>query len=125
MSSKYNIMYHFVFCTKYRRKVFTSGYDTLIVNIISSIDFNFEIIEAGVDRDHIHLAISSPPKYSPSQIARVFKQLTTRAAWKHYGDHLSKFFWSRKILWSAGYYVATVGNVSKTSVLEYIESQGK
>lgn len=39
--------------------------------------YDFEIKEMEVDKDHIHMMVSSVPKISPLQIVRVLKQQST------------------------------------------------
>ena len=39
---------------------------------------------------------------------------------------LKKFYWKKKrLLWTHGYFVSTVGHVSEDIVFDYIENQGK
>lgn len=118
-------MYHFVFCTKYRKKLFTKEVEDSFKQIVKGIKFDFDIIDIGIDKDHVHIAVSARPKYAPSQIARIFKQLTSNRMWKKHNKYLRKFYWKKKVFWSAGYFVSTVGNVSKDIVLEYVKNQGK
>ena len=63
--SKYLILYHIIFVTKYRRK-FLNLID--IVSIFRQIELvsNFKIVEIGVDTDHVHLLIQSVPDLSVS-----------------------------------------------------------
>ena len=44
--------------------------------------------------------------------------------WKQYENILSKYYWKRKILWSDGYFVCSIGQVSQFIIEKYIESQG-
>jgi len=69
-----------------------------------------------VDNDHIHFLIKSKPKYSVSQIIRRLKKNSTIQAWKYY--------WNENVLWSDGYFVCTIGNISKETIQKYINHQG-
>lgn len=35
-------------------------------------------MEIGTDKDHVHFLIQSVPKYSPTQIVRIIKSITTK-----------------------------------------------
>jgi putative transposase len=77
-----------------------------------------------VDIDHIHFLIKSYPKYSISQIIRRLKVKSTILSWKKYYNILIKYYWKQRILWSDGYFVCTIGNVSKETIQQYIKNQG-
>lgn len=87
--------------------------------------YDFKIVVQEVDKDHIHLLIESIPRVAPAQIARVLKQESTFFMWKSHGRYLSKFYWGERTLWSDGYFVSSIGNVSEETVKSYIENQGR
>ena len=89
-----------------------------------SSNYNFNIHTQEVDNDHIHLHIESVPNISPSQICRVLKQESTIRLWKIHGNYLSRFFWKEHTMWSDGYFVSSIGNVSEETLRHYIETQG-
>lgn len=121
--SKYLILYHIIFVTKYRRK-FLNLID--IASIFRQIELvsNFKIVEIGVDVDHVHLLIQSVPDLSISQIIRRMKQVSTKLCWNQYSGILRKFYWKKRILWSDGTFACTIGNVSLATAREYIQKQG-
>jgi putative transposase len=63
--SKYLILYHIIFVTRYRRKILNI---IDIASIFRQIELvsNFKIVEIGVDTDHVHLLIQSVPDLSVS-----------------------------------------------------------
>ena len=121
--SKYLILYHIIFVTKYRHKILNL---IDIKNIFKDIEkeSHFEILEMEVDIDHIHFLIKSKPKYSISQIIRRLKKNSTIQAWKYYNNILKNYFWKEKTFWSDGYFLCTIGNISKETIQEYIQNQG-
>jgi putative transposase len=69
--------------------------------------------------DHIHLFISTLPRYSPSQLMNIIKGTTGRRISKHFPDlNINGSIWTR------AYFVATAGNVSSETIQRYIENQG-
>lgn len=94
--SKYILTYHIIFVCKYRKKLLLRyGDDVKQIMFDISKKYNFEIKEMEVDKDHIHMMISSKPKVSPLQIVRVLKQQSTIKMWKMYSKELSKHFLER------------------------------
>jgi REP element-mobilizing transposase RayT len=75
------LLYHFIFSTKYRRKLLTSGpvedrLKELIAQVCKELDVN--IIAMEVVPDHVHLLVEAPPTLSPSQIMHRVKGPTSR-----------------------------------------------
>ena len=125
-SCRFLIQYHFIFVCKYRRKVLTS-LRSEVLSCMKEIArrYNFIIHTQEVDQDHIHLLIESIPRISPSQIARVLKQESTIWLWQRHREYLSRFYWKERTIWSDGYFVSSIGNVSEATIRHYIETQGE
>ena len=79
-----------------------------------------------LDKDHVHLMIESVPKLSLSQICRVLKQESQYIMWKQHSTWLRKFYWNptKHLLWSDGWFVSSIGNVSQQTLKHYIKTQG-
>lgn len=122
--NKFLLMYHIIFVVKYRKPLLVK-YGQWMIDFILQIsdEYDFDIREIEVDRDHIHLMIESIPKLSPLQIIRILKQRTTYQIWQKFPD-LQKHFWKEKTFWSDGYFCSTIGNASLDTIKAYIESQG-
>ena len=119
---KFLLVYHIVLVTKYRHKLFEL---IDIKRIMKEIELSsdFEIIEQESDSDHILLMIKHSPKYSPSSFIKRIKMMSTQIAWRKYKHILEKFYWKNKILWSAGFFVCTIGNASMETIRQYIQEQ--
>ena len=82
------------------------------------------IIETiGFDRDHIHMVMVIPPKYSIANVMGSLKsqsasQLRKKFRW------LEKVYWKENIVWSTGYFVSSVG-VDASVIKRYVEQQGE
>ena len=126
-SCKFLLLFHFIFVTKYRRKCLDPIKDDLkkiFLQISEKYDFKIHVQE--IDKDHIHLMIESIPRLSLSQICRVLKQESQHMIWKQYSTWLRKFYWNptKHLLWSDGWFVSSIGNVSQQTLKHYIETQG-
>jgi len=122
---KFLLMYHIIFVCKYRRNALIGFENDLkhILNVIATKS-DFDIIEMECDKDHIHLLVESYPKISILSIIRRLKQESTINMWKLHGISLKSYYWGENTLWSDGYFCCTIGNVSKTTIMKYIQEQG-
>lgn len=94
--SKFRLHYHLIFVCKYRKKLLTILSDDIkqiLFEISQKYDFDIETME--VDKDHIHLLITSAPKLSPKQIVRVLKQESTIKICKMHKSILNNHFLER------------------------------
>lgn len=114
--------YHLVFTPKYRKKILYGQVRKRVGKIFRQLAKQKEvsILEGHVMPDHIHIALSIPPKYSVSHVAGFLKgksaiQLHREFA-KNYRCTYGKSFWSR------GYYVSTIG-LDEERVRKYIREQ--
>ena len=123
--SKYILTYHFIFVCKYRKKLLIKyGKDIKQIMFDISKNYDFTIKEMEVDKDYIHMMISSVPKISSLQIVRVLKQQSTMEIWRIYKKELKKQFWNENTFWTDGYFVSTIGEVSSKTLRHYIQNQG-
>ncbi len=121
--SRYDLKYHFVWITKYRKPVLVGEVahrlHALVIEVCKSNEL--EILEGHVSKDHVHLFVSSPPNISPSKIMQYIKGKTSRKLMMEF-RHIQKTFWGRH-LWARGYFVASSGNVTDEVIQEYIRLQ--
>jgi putative transposase len=123
--SVYDIKYHVVWITKYRRKVLKGQVGLRLRDLVRQICAANDviIISGSVQADHVHLLLSVPPKLSVSKLLQLLKGRTSRKMLEEF-EGLSREFWGRH-LWARGYFAASTGNVTDEIIKQYIESQGK
>jgi putative transposase len=86
--------------------------------------YGFELIQLGTDGNHIHVFVSAPPRFSPSQIVTVLKSISARQLFKEFPE-VKKMLWGGEF-WGDGFYVGTVGDGTTTEIIKrYILNQGK
>ncbi|RKQ88520.1 IS200/IS605 family transposase [Brockia lithotrophica] len=119
----YNINYHFVWSTKYRRKVLLPPVDASLKEAIIALcaEHGYELLALEVMPDHVHVFLSAPPKVAPAVIAKVLKGSTARMLFKKHPE-LKKELWGGH-LWNPSYYVGTAGQVSSEVIKRYIKAQ--
>lgn len=121
----YDIKYHIVWITKYRKPVVRGEIAERLRDLIREIckARDVEILKGHVSRDHVHVFLSVPPHLSVSQLVQSLKGKTSRKLLMEYKS-LSRAFWGRH-MWARGYFVASSGNVTDEVIMKYIEEQGK
>jgi putative transposase len=122
----YDTHYHIVFPVKYRKALLSEPIKLAIVSIAKEIQerYYIEFESIGCDGDHIHLLASFAPKYSGSDVVRIFKSITARELFKRFPE-LKKDLWKGEF-WSDGFYLATVSERGNLKAVErYVQNQGK
>ena len=122
--TKWECKYHIVFAPKYRRQVIYGKVKQDIGQMLRKLcEYKgIEIIEAEACKDHIHMLVSIPPKYSVSQIMGYLKG---KSALMMFDKHANlKYKFGNRHFWSEGYYVSTVG-MNEATIKKYIEEQDK
>ncbi len=121
--SRFDIKYHFVWVTKYRKPVLYGDVGHRLRELVIEIckTNEIEILSGHVAKDHVHVFLSCPPQLSPSKIMQYIKGKTSRKLMMEF-QHIQKTFWGRH-LWARGYFAATSGNVTDEVVMDYIRLQ--
>ena len=77
----------------------------------------------GFDKDHLHMVMVIPPKYSISEVMGKLKSQTASKLRETF-KWLEKVYWKENIVWSPGYFVSSVGTDEETTK-KYVEYQGQ
>ncbi len=120
--SIYNLNYHIVWIPKYRRKLFTGQMELRLGEIIreSCIRNNISVLALEIMPDHIHLFVSAPPRWSPSEIVNIIKGYSSRKMRQEFLQ-LKKMI--KDELWTRTYFVGSAGTVTSETIRKYIAEQ--
>ena len=120
--SSYRCQYHIVFAPKYRRMAIYGEIKVDIGKILRQLcqQKGVEIIEAELCKDHIHMLVSIPPKYSVSQIMGYLKGKSSLMIFDRHAN--LKYKYGNRHFWARGYFVDTVGKNEKM-IADYIKNQ--
>ncbi|MBO3796265.1 IS200/IS605 family transposase [Bacillus subtilis] len=115
------INYHFVFCPRYRRKIFLRSdveerFKQLVQEICEELDVVIVALEC--DKDHTHMFLNALPTFSPADIMAKIKGVTSKKLREEF-THLRHL----PSLWTRSYFVSTAGNVSSETIKRYVEQQ--
>lgn len=115
------INYHFVFCPRYRRKIFNiPGVEDRFKDLTSAEceRLGIKILAMECHIDHAHLYLSCLPTMSPSDIMHRVKGATSYALREEF-PQLAKM----QSLWTRSFFVSTAGNVSSATIKWYVDTQ--
>lgn len=122
-TSVYDLHYHLVWVTKYRKKVLTSNMQhdvkQWILKISNKYGFTVEAME--VLENHVHLLVTIPPKYSVANAIRWYKGITGKWLFLKYPE-LKQQLWHGHV-WSRSYYCGSIGQTTEAVVKNYVETQ--
>ena len=119
----YDIKYHIVWITKYRKPVLTGKIAERTRDIIRQVcsSNEVEILSGHVGKDHIHLLVSVPPHLSASRLVQYMKGNSSYKMQKEFKE-LNKQYWGRH-MWARGYFVSTIADVDEKTIIKYVEEQ--
>jgi len=115
-----------VWIPRYRYKVLVKGVDEYLLKKMDEIRKDYpeiEYVQRNIQPDHVHLVLSFPPKYSIGKVVQIIKSNTGKAMWEKF-DFLRKRYYGRGGIWSAGYFVSTVG-LDEKLIERYVRYQEK
>ena len=115
------IRYHFVFCPKYRRKIFLipgveDAFKKHVTEQCEALGIDILAMECHID--HVHMFVSAVPQLSIPEIMQKIKGCTSHTLRDEFRE-LS----GMSSLWTRSYFVSTAGDVSARTIQAYVESQ--
>jgi putative transposase len=112
--------YHFAWCPKYQRKIFTGKIAQRLEMLIreKAAQLGCEILNLSIASDHVHMFIQAYPLLSPNRIIAQIKGYTSRLLRREFPELLKM-----PTLWTRSYFVSTAGSISGKVIAHYIDAQ--
>ncbi len=122
--TRWDCKYHIVFIPKKRKKVIYGNLRKFLGEIFHELAKrkDCKILEGHLMRDHVHICISIPPKYSVSNVVGYIKGKAAIHIAKNFKGRQRNF--TGEHFWARGYFVSTVG-LDEDVVRAYIRDQEK
>jgi len=98
----YKTQYHIVWITRFRRKILTPGIASYLKIKIEEVRKHYpdwQFVEIGTDKDHLHLHMIIPPKYSVSMVIETIKKNTSRTLRQKFAHFLNQVYWDGGGIW--------------------------
>lgn len=120
----YNLTYHLVLVTKYRRRCITAPMLKRLQAICSDLasKWECELLEFNGEPDHIHLLLALNPKVQPSVFVNNLKTVTSRLIRKAFAAEIAQVYW-KPVFWSRSYCLLTCGGAPLSMIKQYIQQQ--
>ena len=114
---------HIVFVPRYRKRIFDRDALQLLQQSFAGVcaDFETTLTEFNGEADHVHLLVNYPPKVALSGLVNSLKGVSARRLRASRPDIMRKYW--KGGLWSASYFVASVGGAPIAVLRRYIEGQ--
>jgi putative transposase len=119
----YNVNYHLVWSTKYRRDVLVGpiAEDLSTLHERIAIQKDVTLISQEILPDHVHLFITAHPKFAPASIVKIFKGITAKKLFENHPGLRKRLRDGH--LWNPSYYIGTCGDTTKEVIQRYVEMQ--
>ena len=121
----YDLNYHLILVTKYRRDVLTDAISNELRNIFTKtgMSYGVDVKEFNHDKDHVHVLFTAKPTTEMSKFLNVYKSQSSRLIKQQFPE-IKTELWEEKF-WSRSYFLATTGGVTLDIIKRYIQSQGE
>ena len=124
--SVYQLQYHVVWVCKYRRRILNPAVCSYIRKMMPKLLRSMPGVTVetiGFDRDHLHMVMIIPPKYSISSVMSQLKSQSASYLRKCF-KWLGKVYWKENVVWSPGYFISSIG-MDEETIKRYVEHQGQ
>jgi len=120
--SKWDCKYHVVFIPKCQKKVLYGQIRKFLGPVFHELaaQRSCVIVEGNMVKDHVHMLIKIPPKYSVAEVLGYIKGKSAIAVARQFGGRQRNFNGER--FWARGYAVSTVG-FEEGQIKAYIKNQ--
>ena len=123
--SIYNLTYHLVVVTKYRRKYINDEILEDLKEISKRLPSvkSSSVLEVNGEEDHFHILFECIPQVELAKLVSTFKTASSRLIRKKHSNYLKAYYW-KPVFWSNSYCILSTGGATIETIKQYIESQG-
>ena len=118
----FNVNYHIIFCPEYRKPILFLIDKNMIIECfkLSCVKYNCQLIEFEIMPDHIHLFIKVI-NINIFNISNFMKHIKGFSSYTIRNN--LKYMKKYKHLWSPSYFIESIGNISESTIINYIKNQ--
>ena len=124
--STYELQYHIVWGTKYRRKWLKEYVKKELLKSITQTTKKYPtlyVIAVNTDQDHVHLQLEIPPNIAICDAVQAIKSRSSQYLRKKF-KFIEKMYLEKDGIWAVGYFVSSIG-LDEERIKKYIAHQGK
>ena len=122
--SAYQLQYHIVWGTKYRRKFIIPAVKHELLKILYETVKKYptlHIFTVNTNRDHVHLQLEAPPSITIASVVQKLKATSSLHLQKRF-KFVREMYLEKEGIWSVGYFVSSIG-LNEAQIKKYIEWQ--
>jgi putative transposase len=124
--SVYQLQYHIVWGTKYRRKFIIPVVKAELLHSLYETIKKYptlHIFLVNANRDHVHVQIEIPPSILISSVVQKLKAVSSFYLRKRF-KFVREMYLEKEGIWSVGYFVSSIG-LNEENIRKYIAWQDK
>lgn len=125
--SCYDLQYHLVVVTKYRKKVLNGPLGDRLIQLTRNLfeeKWGLTVNEINTDKDYIHILFEAGPEIQLSKLINNYKTVTSRLIRKEFKDYLDTVYF-KPVFWSGSYFIGSMSERTTDVVKAYIQNQGQ
>ena len=122
--SAYQLQYHIVWGTKYRRKFIVPAVKHELLKILYETVKKYptlHIFTVNTNRDHVHLQLEAPPSITIASVVQKLKATSSLHLQRRF-KFVREMYLEKEGIWSVGYFVSSIG-LNEAQIKKYIEWQ--
>ena len=121
----YNLQYHLILVTKYRRNCINEDVFAILQDQTAKVlEMNGACLEEiNYEPDHVHILLSAPPQASLAKLINSIKTTTSRRIRKEMPDYIAEYY-GKPLFWSRSYMILSSGGAPIEVIKQYIQEQG-
>lgn len=123
--SVYQLQYHIVWGTKYRRKYIIPVVKQELLSVIFNTIKKYptlHIFTINTNRDHVHIQLEAPPNITISSVVQKLKSISSLYLRRRF-KFIHEMYLDKEGIWSVGYFVSSIG-LNEEQIKKYINWQG-
>ena len=123
----YDVRYHLVWITKYRKDVLNVTMQERLKVILTQTceKIGVVILKLGFEKDHVHMYVRMPITKSITSVVWYIKWKSSYIMKKEFYKELKRIYWWVENLWAVWYFISSVWEINGEIVSKYVEQQWK
>jgi putative transposase len=123
----YDVRYHLVWITKYRKPVLTISMQERLHEIFAQTceKIGVVILNLWFEKDHVHMYVRLPITKSITSVVGYIKWKSSYIMRKEFYKQLKRAYWWVESLWAVRYFISSVWEINWEIIAKYVEQQWK
>ena len=123
----YDVRYHLVWITKYRKPALSLPMQERLKEILSQTceKIGVVILTLWFEEDHVHMYVRLPITKSITSVVWYIKWKSSYIMRKEFYKELKRIYWWVESLWAVWFFISSVWEINGEIIAKYVEQQWK